>query len=136
MSPSRRDFLGMGTLAVAATAVPLMASTPASVQTANDTALYHTDAATMQKHVGSEFVIERVGVSQVRLVLEAVKEFPRKNVSAGECFSLQWRLVEGQSLAEGLYSLQHAAFGRTLLAIAPKDDRGLMYEAVINHRKA
>ena len=138
MSPSRREFLELGSLVMAATAVPLAPLANASVRadSGSDTALYHTSAEGMQKHVGSEFVIERIGSARVRMVLEAVKEFPHPTkTSAGDCFAMQFRLTEGSALPEGLYHLDHAVFGRTALFIAPTDKRGLTYSAVINHRK-
>ena len=136
MNPSRRDFLGMGTLAVAATAVPSLAQTSKDISFATDTALYHTSAEALQPHVGSEFAIDRVGLPQARVVLEAVKEFPKVGQGAGECFALHFRQTEGPSLPQGTFTMTHSHFGRTMLFITPSDERGNTYSAVINHRKA
>ena len=138
MIPSRREFLQMGTLAVAATATPIVPLTHASVDTkgGNDTALYHSSPEMLQKHIGTEFVIHRVEAPTSRMLLEAIKEFPSQQKSSGECFALRFRLIEGNELPEGLYHFQHASLGKTALFITPADQRGLTYSAVINHRKA
>jgi len=142
MSPSRREFLELGTLVMASSAVPLTslaANASVNANIGSDTALYHTSAQSLEKHVGTEFVINRAGAPRVRMVLEAVKEFSRPESSrgsVGDAFAMHFRVVEGGSLAEGLYHLEHAAFGRTALTITPADTRGLLHSAVINHRKA
>jgi len=138
MIPSRREFLQLGTLAMAATAAPIVPLANASVSSnsAGDTALYHSSPEILQQHVGSEFVIDRVEAPQVRMLLEAIKEFPSRQKASGECFALCFRTVQGAELPEGLYQFQHANLGRTALFITPADQRGLTYSAVINHRKA
>ena len=138
MIPSRREFLQLGTLAVAATAAPLAPLANASVNAndASDTALYHSTPEMLEKHVGSEFVVNRVDAPQVRMLLEAVQEFPSRQKASGECFALRFRTIQGGQLSEGLYHFQHATLGKTALFITPSDKRGLTYSAVINHRKA
>jgi hypothetical protein len=136
MIPSRRDFLQLGTLAVAATAAPVVSSASSSLSAEAATALYHSSPEMLQKHVGTEFVIHRVEAPTSRMLLEAIKEFPSRQKSSGECFVLRFRLIDGQELPEGLFQFQHAALGKTALFITPSDQRGLTYSAVINHRKA
>ena len=138
MIPSRREFLQLGTLAVAATAAPLAPLANASVGagSASDTALYHSTPEMLEKHVGTEFVIDRVEAPQVRMLLETISEFPSLQKASGECFALRFRIVQGGELPEGLYHFQHASLGTTALFITPADRRGLTYSAVINHRKA
>ena len=145
MSVSRRRFLELGTLAVAATALPTKASVGAGsrksdvieapIQTQSEiVSLNYMNKDMFAGLINSTFVVRDPSGRTVSLKLISVEKMgetqsgsapilrvpnPAKQIKRTDSFVLRFRSQSGKSLAQGTYSFSHVTLGNFALFVVP-----------------
>ncbi len=149
MSVSRRRFLELGTLAIAATAVPsqiIAGEKPRRSAMGQDlpiegqsevVSLNYMTKDTFARLVNSTFMARDSAGKIVRLTLVSAEQVgtpkgntsvvlripnPAKQIKRTDSFVLRFRTQSGKPLSQGTYSFNHVTLGNFALFIVPAGD--------------
>ena len=135
---SRRRLLTVGALAAATTVAPLGGSAVATALAADP--YRAVSRKEYSRQVGSSFRLHVDAARTVDLTLEAIHELPAARnprsapTAQHDAFSLVFRGPARSSLAQGMYRMDHAVLGPTMLLLVPgaRDGGRPAYSATIN----
>ena len=137
MASSRRDFLKKGSLVALFAGIPLgFAEKIIAKETHTPSNALGLSQADFRRELNTSFDI-RQGNKKVSVKLVRVKDLQRKESrdSGKECFGLQFRGNNSNSLKQNTYVIEHKNLGQfsfLLVPIGVNDKSAPYYEAIIN----
>lgn len=135
MATSRRDFLKKGSLVALVAGIPLgLAEKLSGGEVFASSSRLGLSKDAFQAQLNTQFSIKE-GDRKILVRLAVVKDLRRgQKLTNKECFGLQFRGDQLNTLEQGTYLIEHDKLGTFSFLLVPiGNDRVPCYEAIVNH---